>query len=220
MGSVTNSDALCAPYLSEYPIDGVAISTLGRPFGGETVAASDSTASRLDEIQIDLGEGPCWEAIRAAGPISVPNTSTEERWPLFTEAVGSTTARAVFAFPLSIAGLSIGAVDLYCRRPASLSDSLLGEINASTTATALLVLAAVLRDNEVEESTNPRSRRVVHQATGMIIARYGSTADEALLLLRAHAFAQQRPVLEIATDIVSRHDGFPDRPSTAQDDTW
>ncbi|PPF10299.1 transcriptional regulator [Rathayibacter sp. AY1E9] len=220
MGAVTDSDALCDPYLRGYPIDGVAISTLGSPFGGETVAASDSTASRLDEIQIDLGEGPCWEAIRAAGPVSVPDTGAEERWPLFTEAIGPTAVRAVFAFPLSIAGLSIGAVDLYSRRPTSLSDSLLGRISASTTATALLVLAAVLRDNEVEESTNPRSRRVVHQATGMIIARYGSTAEEAQLLLRAHAFAQQRSVVDVASGIVARHDGFPDRPLTAQDDTW
>ncbi|WP_167542396.1 GAF and ANTAR domain-containing protein [Rathayibacter tritici] len=217
---MSNPDALCDPYLRGYPIDGVAISTLGGTFGGETVAASDGTASRLDEIQIDLGEGPCWEAIRAAGPVSVPDTREEERWPLFTEAIGSTAARAIFAFPLSIAGLSIGAIDLYSRHPASLSDSLMGEINASTTATALLVLASVLRDNEAEETMNPRSRRVVHQATGMIIARYGSTADEALLLLRAHAFAQRRPVLDVAMDIVSRQDGFPGRPSTAQDDTW
>jgi ANTAR domain len=212
--------ALCEPYLRGFPIDGVAISTLGSSFGGETVAASDSTAARLDEIQLDLGEGPCWDAIAAEALVSVIDTSSEQRWPLFANAVESIDIRAVFAFPLVFAGLSIGAVDVYSRTPGPLSDTLVKEITATSATTSLRVLTAVLRDNVEERSSNPGSRRTVHQATGMILARYGTTPEDALLLLRAHAFAHNRPVMDVAEDIVTRRDAFPDSPLTAQDDTW
>ena len=54
----------------------------------------------------------------------------------------------------------------------------------------------------------------------MIIARYRLDSDDALVLLRAHAFAQHRPLVDVAQDIVARQDGFPDRPLTVQDDSW
>lgn len=215
-----DSAVLCDPYLRGYPIDGVAISTLGRTFGGETIAASDPTAARLDEIQLDLGQGPCWDAIAAGVPVSLVDLDSESRWPLFAEAVDALDVRSVFAFPLTFAGLSIGAVDLYARVPVTLDDAVLSEISAHSPATSLRVLAAVLHDDADDESSNPGSRRVVHQATGMIIARYGLDSDDALVLLRAHAFTQHRPLVEVARDIVTRRDGFPDRPLTAQDGPW
>ncbi|ROQ60273.1 ANTAR domain-containing protein [Rathayibacter sp. PhB152] len=217
---MTDSAVLCDPYLRGYPIDGVAISTLGRTFGGETIAASDPTAARLDEIQLDLGQGPCWDAIAAGAPVSLLDTGTDVRWPLFAEAVDALDVRSVFAFPLTFAGLSIGAVDLYTRTPITLDDAALTEISAQSPATSLRVLAAVLHDDADEVSSNPGSRRVVHQATGMIIARYRLDSDDALVLLRAHAFAQHRPLVDVAQDIVARQDGFPDRPLTVQDDSW
>jgi ANTAR domain len=218
--SAVDGGALCEPYLRGFPIDGVAISTIGSSFGGETVAASDSTAARLDEIQLDLGQGPCWDAMEIAAPVSVIDTGSEDRWPLFADAVSKIDIRAVYAFPLVFAGLPIGAVDVYSRTPGPLSDTLVREFTATSAATSLRVLTAVLRDNEEEHSSNPGSRRTVHQATGMILARYRTSPEDALLLLRAHAFAQSRSVMEVAEDIVTRRDAFPDSPSTVQDDTW
>ncbi|WP_144713115.1 hypothetical protein [Curtobacterium pusillum] len=58
-----NTGALAAAF-AHLPVDGVAISTLGAPFGSETVSASNAFAARLDEVQLDLGEGPIWQALR------------------------------------------------------------------------------------------------------------------------------------------------------------
>lgn len=208
--SAVDGPALCEPYLRGSPIDGVAISTIGSPFGGETVAASDETAARLDEIQLDLGEGPCWAAMTADAPVSVPDTGAEPRWPLFADAVRSTGVRAVFAFPLVFAGLSLGAVDVYSRTPGPLSAGLMADLAAASVATSLRLLTAVLRDNDDDDSANPGSRRIVHQATGMVLARYSTTPEDALLLLRAHAFAHDRSVMAVAADIVQQRTAFPD----------
>ncbi|TDX79048.1 ANTAR domain-containing protein [Rathayibacter sp. PhB151] len=215
-----NGVALCEPYLRGFPIDGVAISTIGSSFHAETVATSDLTALRLDEIQLDLGEGPCWDAITSDAPVSVPDTTIETRWPVFADAVSAIGVRAVFAFPLVFAGLSVGAVDVYSRTPGSLADTVVRDITAASTMTSLRVLTAVLSDTREEESSDPRSRRIVHQAMGVLLAHYRTTPENALLLLRAHAFAHDRSVTDVADDIVHHRHAFPGSPLTTPEAPW
>jgi hypothetical protein len=47
-------------------------------------------------------------------------------------------------------------------------------------------------------------RAEVHQATGMILAQLGVSAQDAFVRLRAHAFATRRPLVEVARDVVAR----------------
>jgi hypothetical protein len=47
-------------------------------------------------------------------------------------------------------------------------------------------------------------RAVVHQATGMISAQLNCAIGEALVRLRGHAFASDRPIDQVATDVVTR----------------
>jgi AmiR/NasT family two-component response regulator len=48
----------------------------------------------------------------------------------------------------------------------------------------------------------------VHQATGMVMAQAGVPIDQAFLMLRARAFAEGRPIADIATDVVTRRVRF------------
>jgi hypothetical protein len=54
------------------------------------------------------------------------------------------------------------------------------------------------------------NRPVVHQATGMISVQLGVSIQEALLRLRAHAYGSERPLGEIAEDVVARRLRFGD----------
>jgi AmiR/NasT family two-component response regulator len=56
-------------------------------------------------------------------------------------------------------------------------------------------------------------RNSAHQATGMISVQLGVTVGEAFARLRARAFADDRPLSELAIDVVTRHIRF------AHDDT-
>jgi AmiR/NasT family two-component response regulator len=42
----------------------------------------------------------------------------------------------------------------------------------------------------------------VHQATGVVAVHAGVPLTEALLLLRARAFAEQRPIGDVARDVL------------------
>ncbi|WP_213817017.1 GAF and ANTAR domain-containing protein [Glaciihabitans sp. dw_435] len=219
--------SLCAPFLAVLPVEGAALSVLSGALGQSTVCSSDAVAARLDEMQFDLGEGPCWQAMTTHRPVLAPNLrdNNNEPWPIFAEAVrndsGSNDVRGMFAFPLVVGTLDLGAVDLYTREGHSLSRSQVTEATALADVAAWQVLRKILGEQDVDvltDSTTSRSsRREVHQATGMVLAQLGISADEAALLIRAHAFASGRSVREVATDIVERRLDFstPDGLGTA-----
>jgi AmiR/NasT family two-component response regulator len=48
------------------------------------------------------------------------------------------------------------------------------------------------------------SRRIEHQATGMVLAQLNVSAADAHVIIRAHAYAHGRSVREISNEIVER----------------
>jgi ANTAR domain len=210
--ALDRNSSLCAPFLGVLPIDGAGISTLGAPFGSGTVCASDPMVAHLDEVQMDLGEGPCWQAQVTRRPVlssDIRDASTDD-WPVFAEAIRDWEVGALYAFPLIIGPLSIGAIDLYSVRTGQLNDEQVADATDLAAIAARQVLRRALsareshaRDVESENDT-AYSRRVVDQATGMVLAQLGVPATEALLILRGHAFAHGRSVREIAAEIVDR----------------
>lgn len=208
---------LCAPFLTVLPVTGVAISTVGNPFGSETVCASDGSAARLDEIQLDLGEGPCWEAIRTGAPVLVPDVqgATTARWPIALQGLQATGLGAVFAFPMRFGALDIGAVDLYTDEPSALRLELQDHALALTEAASRQVLRHALARTETDadgllETGGQYSRREVHQASGMLAAQTDADVDDALLILRGHAYAAGRTVRDLAAAVVARDVDFTD----------
>lgn len=211
-------DDLCGPFLSALPVTGVAISTLGDPFGSETVCASDAAAAELDEIQLDLGEGPCWEAMLTGVPVLEPNvqTATSPNWPMASRALRETGLGAVFAFPMRVGTLNVGAVDLYDQTSVALPATAVRDATALVHVVARHVLHRALvqaggSSDERQQSEGRYSRREVYQASGMLAAQTGTTAADALLLLRAYAHSAARSVRDLSADIIARNVDFTDR---------
>ncbi|WP_344059853.1 GAF and ANTAR domain-containing protein [Microbacterium pumilum] len=194
------------PFVEFLPVTGAAVSTLGETLGSETISATDALAARLDEVQFDLGEGPCWEAMRLAKPVaeSAFQSAGPERWPAFAAAVRDEPVSSVFAFPLIVGPLRLGAVDLYSADPVALDAS--DNRRAATLAEVIgrQVLRGALGSPAVADSldVNPRSRRTIHQATGIVLAQLGMSADDALLIIQGHAFATNQPMMDVAAEIV------------------
>jgi len=203
---------LCDPFVSALPVRGASLSVLAGTAGQSTVCSSDATAARLDELQFDLGEGPCWDALSTRQPILRPNLANDgpRSWPLFTQAVHENTesgeVRAVYAFPLFVGSLGIGAVDLYASTHTPLEAEQITDASELAALASWQVLRRILADNAADDDGGPsvNNRREVHQATGMVLAQLGISAADAALLMRAHAFSSGRSVSEVASDIVER----------------
>jgi ANTAR domain/GAF domain len=191
------------------------VSTMGDVLGSETVAASDALAARLDELQFDLGEGPCWDAVLTGMPVLQPDVHSPSvhSWPAFSAAIRDDEVASIFAFPLTVGTLRLGAVDLYSAKPSRLDHHEVRRGSEIAEDIARQLLRQSIRDirkheNNEDEDDSIFSRRVVHQATGMVLAQLNISADDALMLIRGHAFASGRSVREIAQDVVARRLDF------------
>ena len=59
---------------------GMTMQPSGRPV---TVACSDQVASRVDEVQYELDDGPCLHAMRDGHVVRIEDTTEKARWPEF-----------------------------------------------------------------------------------------------------------------------------------------
>jgi hypothetical protein len=204
---------LCAECLSAVSISGVGatLMTVDGPTG-VVLAATDERARQLEELQFTLGEGPCVEASDGGRPVLEPDlvAAGSPRWPRFGAAVVAAGVRAVFAFPLRVGAIRVGVLDLYRDTPGRLTDLDLAEALAFADA-ATEVILHLQDDGAGSVLTGPIDGRAeVHQATGMVSVQLGVTLAEALLRLRAHAYASEQTMSAVAADVVNRRIRFED----------
>lgn len=201
---------LCAAFLQELPVDGAAVSIFGGSAAETLMCASDATAARLDELQYDLGDGPRWDVLRTRLPVTIPDLGAAKArsWPAFAESAATTAAASFFVFPLLAGGLSIGVVELYCVSPRELTPAQKARAAELASRTAWTLLRGLMAENPTGSAGSTLTRREIHQATGMVLVQTDSTAEEALLLLRGHAFASGRSLQDTAVDVVSRRLDF------------
>ncbi|MFJ7151710.1 GAF and ANTAR domain-containing protein [Streptomyces sp. NPDC100445] len=206
------SDALsrtCVAFLPD--LSGLSLSVLGQGAGvGVVLFASDGVAAQLAEFQYTLGEGPCTEAARLRAPVFADDLTRPpdtRRWPLFCAQAVRAGARAVFSVPLPGAGGTLGTLDLY-RTAAGPLD--VGEVRTALLVADALTLAVTTLDHASAETGGAvlwlqgaeSDREEIHQATGMIMVRLGVSAEEALLRLRARAFARGSTSLDTARAVI------------------
>jgi hypothetical protein len=208
--AVERGASLCRPIVDALPVTGAAISTIGGFLSLETVCSSDDRAGRVDELQLDLGEGPCWDALSQGRPVFEPDLAAPavQRWPAFSRAAVDDGVGSIFAFPLLIGVLKVGALDLYGTEASSLDSREESDAAALADIAARQVLrkvvARVAGDAADSDDDTTGSRTVVHQATGMVIAQLDVNAADALLVLRGRAYSAGVTVREIARAVVDR----------------
>ncbi|SFW85605.1 GAF and ANTAR domain-containing protein [Amycolatopsis australiensis] len=179
-----------------------------------TPAQTGDVATELDVLQYRFREGPCVEAAVPSGPaVAVaPDLADEPRWPRWAPAASELGVRAVVStalIPGPPSGRSIGALNVYSRAANGLDgadrDVLL--LLATHASLALATTDAVTRAEL--EAANLRkaidSRDVIGQAKGIIMARRGSTADEAFDVLRRTSQDLNVKLAEVARTLAARH---------------
>jgi hypothetical protein len=192
---------------------GAGVSIMTQSGVREIVCSTDEVAELLETLQFTLGVGPCVDAARQRSPVLVsdisrPDGVSFDRWPAFMDAVSAAGVAALFSFPLCIGAIAIGALDLYRRSPGALTDDELARGLAAADTIALRLLSPGADDRVTSSDPGPHRFAQVHQATGMIQAQLGIPTDQAFLMLRARAFASERPVVDIARDVVERRIRF------------
>jgi hypothetical protein len=209
-GPTSRSRRLCEVSAEVTAMTGSGIMFVPGDEAAGLLCASDDAAKRIEDLQYTLGEGPCVDAHRLGLPVLEPDLRhpARPRWPVFAPAAVGAGARAIFAFPLLVGAVRLGALNLYRDRPGPIDDDqhAYALIMADVAARAVLDMQADASLGEIaaELETEADFHLVVHQAAGMISIQLDITVGEALIRLRSHAFLTGRLVRDVADDVVSR----------------
>jgi hypothetical protein len=207
--------------------EGVALSLLvGNGRMAEPLWCHPEVSARFEELQFTLGEGPGPDAVRTGSPVMEPDLDRvrPDRWPALLPAARDMGVHGVCCFPLGIGAIRVGVLTVLCDGDRTVTV----QQSADATALAAALTAAFLNGDgrgQRDEGGNGNGgpalgmflgrptglhRAAVHQATGMISVQLGVTVEEALLRLRAHAYSSERPLGEVADDVVARRLRFND----------
>jgi hypothetical protein len=202
---------LCEDCAAAIPVTGVGLALMTDTGHQGVVAATDGSARLMEDLQFALGEGPCMDASRSRMPVLMPDLarSAMSRWPGFGPAVLDAGIAAIFALPLHVGAIRLGILDLYRDVSGPLEDHQLA--TALAYAEAAVVLLLHLQDQvSPAGGLHPQlgkpieDRAEIHQATGAVSVQASVSLTEALLLLRAHAYAADRPILDVARDVMAK----------------
>ena len=176
------------------------------PFPRGSLCSTDAVSALIEELQFTLGQGPCIDAIRDDQVVCEPDLAgpTSFRWPALCPPLLAAGARALFGFPLRVGGIRMGALNLYQDHPGDLSAAQHADAMTLAYISARVVLSQSGDLDVLSAGPGADFHLVVHQAAGMVSVQLGVSLAEALVRLRARAFAQEKNVDEIADLVVGR----------------
>lgn len=205
---------LCEVSAEVISVSGAGIMLMSDDAQSGSACTTNSVSALIEELQFTLGEGPCVDAFHHDRPVLEPDLADPRhpRWLAFSPPAVVAGARAVFGFPLRVGALRLGALNLYRDHPGPMSDDQHADalVMADVAARALITMQAGAPPGALaaELEAGADFRFVVHQASGMVAAQLGVSVGEALVRLRAHAFANDRLLAEVAEEVVSRRMRF------------
>ena len=201
---------LCEVCADAVELTGAGVMLMSGDLPRGSVCSSDERSALIEELQYTLGEGPCVDAYHQDWPVLEPDLAGAgvARWVAFGGPAVAAGARAVFGFPLQVGAIRLGALNLYRDRPGPLSadqhaDAL---VMAGVAARAVLAMQANAPPGQLaaDLEAGANFHFVVHQAAGVVSAQLDVSMTEALIRLRAYAFANDRMLTAVAEDVVAR----------------
>jgi hypothetical protein len=206
---ISSLKRLCVGCVRHLSASGAGVSVVTGGGARDVVFATDGVSAQIEDLQVSLGEGPCIDAWSSGRPVIEPDLSRTSlgRWPVFAPAARAAGAAAVFALPLQVGQARVGALDVYRDTPGGLSDADVHDaLRLGDVLTQVLVEMRSAETKPTAEGSDgglPVSAEV-YQAAGMLTVQLEMDITEALARLRAHAYAEERPLREVARDVVAR----------------
>jgi hypothetical protein len=200
-------ELICQVCCDLLPITVASVVLMGTEGLEGITGASDPLAAAIQNEEFTLGEGPATEVRRQGRPVLVSDLGdATSDWPQFAPAVARLGVGAIYAIPLRIGAVDLGVLVLGSATPRALNGEELADSLVLGDLISRLVLdlqAGVASESLAWALDATDTRTVVHQATGMIAAQLNVSVAEALIRLRANAFATDRPIDQVATEVVA-----------------
>jgi GAF domain-containing protein len=186
------------------------ISMLGTDGMPTTGVYTDETSPEIDAAQYSTGNGPCLDAWRTKQVVRIDDMETDgKRYPEFAAAARRHGIASTLSLPLISGESGVGALNLYAtwNDAFTAEDAELGMDVAAAAAVVIANAGAYWDAFELSEdlSVALRSRAVIEQAKGMLMARSELlSADDAFDILRKASQRENVKLRGVAQRIVDR----------------
>jgi transcriptional regulator with GAF, ATPase, and Fis domain len=163
-------------------------------------APSSDVVRDLDQLQNELGEGPCLDAIWREERVVVEDMSeAHDRWPQYAPAAHDRGVGSLMAFQLFASSGSAGALNLYASDSHAF-DETTADTGALFAAQAALVLHGAKRVQGLHVALD--SRDLIGQAKGMLMERFGIDPQRAFGMLVESSQQTNMKLVDVARWLV------------------
>ncbi|MFD4365872.1 GAF and ANTAR domain-containing protein [Rhodococcus sp. NPDC058521] len=172
--------------------------------GGElrTVAATGELVHRVNEIEHQLEEGPCVDAVRDEAIYRIDLMTEERRWPRFAAAAQEMGIGSMLGFRLFTNERTQGSLDLYAfeQHAFDTTAELTGELFAAHAAVAL---AGSAEKATLRQAMNTRD--TIGMAKGILMHRERIGADQAFTMLVTASQHANMKLRDVADWLISEN---------------
>jgi len=175
---------------------GVALAVRGRP---EVPAVTDPVVGEIYEWQMAGGRGPLVESMHEHQIVLIRDTATDQRWPEWSAKVLSLGVRSVLDVPLTTAAGTVGVLGLYSAMPDAFDadDEAVAHILARHASVAV---ATARKEESLAQAVD--ARKLVGQAMGILMERYGVDGDRAFAILRRYSQDTNTKLRDVAQRLI------------------
>lgn len=173
--------------------------TVNEQGGLTTEASSDDVVQRANELQQELGEGPCLDVMRDQDTLVSPDLARERRWPEWAPRVArELEVGSLISVLVYTDTESYGALSLYAPRGEAFdADSV--AIAQSLAGQLAMVMTVGREIDQLGRALN--SRTIIGQAQGILMERLDIDAAQAFDYLRRMSSHTNRKLVALAEEV-------------------
>ncbi len=160
-------DHLVERIVEVLPVTGAGVTLISPGLAPKYVAASNPAALRFEQLQTEVGQGPCLLAYESGEAVVVPDLSDDERFSVFAPPAMAAGLAAVFTFPLHHGEGRLGSLDLYRDTPGLLDQRDLAAAQTLADVAAAYLINAQSREDAQQASDQFRSSSLHDSLTGL-----------------------------------------------------
>jgi GAF domain-containing protein len=168
-----------------------------------TVATTSDVPVQVDQLQYDLVEGPCIDAIEEEEAFRSVDLAVDERYPRFGPKVAANVGiRSMLSHRLFIEADTFGALNLYAAREGAFDETSQRMGSVFATHAALALKSARVGDRARNLDIALESNRRIGTAVGILMARNQWTERHSFETLRRYSQDHNARLAGIAERVI------------------
>jgi GAF domain-containing protein len=167
----------------------------------ETIAPTDPLVEQADRLQYELDEGPCRDSSWHRETLISTDLATDQRWPRWAVKVCALGVASVLAAELTdVDDRRIGSINVYWTRPRQFTADDVAFVNIFARHAALALSRSL---DEAGLRVALDSRKLIGQAQGILMERYGLDESRAFEVLRRYSQDHNLKLRHVAEHLIA-----------------